>query len=184
MHPAWAAKRAAAAALRCRAEGSEDDLRRGRSAVGSRRTETRGSTAPHVRGGDRGYGGKGGGFGGRHGKFNGQSGGFGDKTPPPGEKKKEKTPKPPKVYIGEIKGGTGEVVGKVTKPMGPSGDKDKDNSAKKGRSSTGGRGFDVDAAAAAHPRGRQSERLRTRRGGASSPRERRSSSTSRRSVHQ
>ena len=39
----------------------------------------------------------------------------------------------------------------MTKPMGPSGDKDKDNSAKKGRSSTGGRGFDVDAAAAAHP---------------------------------
>jgi hypothetical protein len=54
------------------------------------------------------------------------------------------------VYIGEIKGGTGEVVGKVTKPMGPSGEKPKDAKDSKGKSG-GGMQYDADAAAAAHP---------------------------------
>ena len=53
--------------------------------------------------------------------------------------------------------------------MGPSGDKDKDNSAKKGRSSTGGRGFDVDARRRLTRRGRQSERLRDQAWGSVKP---------------
>ena len=71
--------------------------------------------------------------------------------------KKERPPRAPKVYIGEIKGGTGEVVGKVTKPMGPSGKKDDAKSDKKsaikdrGGSSGGGARFNADEAAAAHP---------------------------------
>jgi hypothetical protein len=72
-------------------------------------------------------------------------------SPPAVAKKpKEKAPRAPKVYIGEIKGGTGEVVGKVTKPMGPSGEKPKDAKGSKGKSG-GGMRYDADAAAAAHP---------------------------------
>jgi hypothetical protein len=71
--------------------------------------------------------------------------------PPAAAKRlKEKAPRAPRVYIGEIKGGTGEVVGKVTKPMGPSGEKVKDSKSVKGKSG-GGMQYDADAAAAALP---------------------------------
>ena len=57
------------------------------------------------------------------------------------------------MYVGEIKGGTGEVVGTVTKPMGPSGNKDKDAARKSpgGGGGGGGRFVSAEEAAAAHP---------------------------------
>ena len=111
------------------------------------------------RGGDR--GGRGGlsGVGGQDGRRGTDNNRQQKETP-----KKERAPRAPKVYIGEIKGGTGEVVGKVTKPMGPSGKKDDvkgDNNKKSaskgsrggGSSSGGGEAlrFNADEAAAAHP---------------------------------
>ena len=50
----------------------------------------------------------------------------------------------------EIKGGTGEVVGKVTKPMGPSGAKKDDDKSAKKKPSGGYDGYNPDAAES-HP---------------------------------
>ena len=143
MHPSWAAKRAAANALAAAPRGAKVTFGDGENDGSSRGGRGGG------RGGDGGRG-RGGGRGGDGGRGGGR--GTGREDPP----RKEKGPRAPKVYIGEIKGGTGEVVGKVTKPMGPSGAKDEAKMRPKsvaGRSSGSGYGKDYDAeeAAAAHP---------------------------------
>ena len=59
-------------------------------------------------------------------------------SPPAVAKKpKEKALRAPKVYIGETAAAPGEVVGKVTKPMGPSGEKPNDAKDSKGKSAGG-----------------------------------------------
>jgi hypothetical protein len=121
MHPAWAAKRAAAAALAAAPKGTKVSFGDDGDTVGVQKP-ARKSEGARVRN-DR----------------------DDKKSSTPS---KPKTPKPPKVYA-EIKGGTGEVVGKVTKPMGPSGaKKDDDKSAKKPRG--GDDGYNPDAAES-HP---------------------------------
>ena len=155
MHPAWAAKRATAAALAAAPKGRKVAFGEDGAAAGDL-----GHAGPKRQVPPPPSGGRGGGGGGRDGgRGGGRSGGSGGvdrskkmKTPPPAvaKKPKEKAPRAPKVHIGEIKGGTGEVVGKVTKPMGPSGAKPKDAKGSKGKS-VGGMHYDADAAAAAHP---------------------------------
>ena len=154
MHPAWAAKRAAAAALAAAPKGRKVAFGEDGTAAGDLgHAGPKREVPPPPRGGGGGGGGRG---GGRDGGRGGGRGGVDrstktNKAPPAAAKKpKEKTPRAPKVYIGEIKGGTGEVVGKVTKPMGPSGEKPKDAKGSKGKSG-GGMRYDADAAAAAHP---------------------------------
>ena len=121
MHPAWAAKRAAAAALAAAPKGTKVSFGDDGDTVGVQKP-ARKSEGARVRN-DR----------------------DDKKSSTP---LKPKTPKPAKVYV-EIKGGTGEVVGKVTKPMGPSGaKKDDDKSAKKPRG--GDDGYNPDAAES-HP---------------------------------
>ena len=154
MHPAWAAKRAAAAALAAAPKGrkvafGEDGAVAGDLGHAGPRREV----PPPPSGVRGGRGGRGGGRdGGRGGGRGGVDRSTKKKMSPPAvaKKPKEKAPRAPKVYIGEIKGGTGEVVGKVTKPMGPSGEKPKDAKDSKGKSG-GGMQYDADAAAAAHP---------------------------------
>ena len=179
MHPAWAAKRAARAALAAAPVGKkvsfgEDGAASAAEHVGPKRTvppppttrETKPKAmtggyeasrssanavdrrAPSIgrvgRGGGRGGGGGGG--GGRGGTPRGSEGGA-------RAKKAKPVAKPPRAYVGEIKGGTGEVVGRVTKPMGPpSGEKKATPAGEKAGFALGGkRRFDADDAAAAHP---------------------------------
>lgn len=126
--------------------------------------------APPAPGGGRGGGGRGSGandFGGRGaGRGGGRDGGGGrggagggydrgHKTQTPSEPakekpKKEKAIRAKKLYVGEIKG-TGEVVGKVTQPMGPSGDREKDSKGRDDKKSNFPAQYDADSAAAAHP---------------------------------
>ena len=158
MHPAWAAKRAAAAALAAAPKGRKLAFGEDGVAAGDLGHAGPKRVVPPPPSGGRGVG-----VGSGGGRDGGRSGGGGGgrvgvnpsmKTKPSPstvvKKPKEKAPRAPKVYIGEIKGGTGEVVGKVTKPMGPSGEKPKDVKGSKGKS-VGGKQYDADAAAAAHP---------------------------------
>ena len=157
MHPAWAAKRAAAAALAAAPKGrkvafGEDGVVAGDRGHAGQKREV--PPPPPPGGGGRGegrdFGGRGGGRGGRGGGRDSGGRGGGDRLnkTPETKPKKEKAQRAPRVYIGEIKGGTGEVVGKVTKNMGPSGEKGKDAKAS---GSKGNSQYDTDAAAAAHP---------------------------------
>lgn len=121
MHPAWAAKRAAAAALAAAPKGTKVSFGDDGDAVGVQKLK-RTSEGAQVRN---------------------ERDGKKSTTPKP------KAPKPPKVHI-EIKGGTGEVVGKVTKPMGPSGAKKDDDKSAKKKPSGGYDGYNPDAAES-HP---------------------------------
>ena len=140
MHPRVGGKTWAAAALAAEAPkgrkvafGEDGAVAGDLGHAGPRRED-----APPPSGGVRGAGGgRGGGRdGGRGGGRGGVDRSMKKKMPPPAvvKKPKEKALRAPKVYIGEIKGGTGEVVGKVTKPMGPSGEKPKDAKDSKGKS--------------------------------------------------